>query len=125
MQTLSAYYTHSEPPPAPTLEKFFQIAPPVSQAQFRSTLPLVSMLALDYRADELWKAYITHLTSTERVDLTFTRPQLDKLKQKANTLADGVTFSAMDSLAGYLATLLNRIDGVPVEDISHIIGVRL
>lgn len=83
------------------------------------------MLALDYRADELWKAYITHLTSTERVDLTFTRPQLDKLKQKANTLADGVTFSAMDSLAGYLATLLNRIDGVPVEDISHIIGVRL
>lgn len=63
--------------------------------------------------------------ATERVELGFTKKQLEKLKEKACKSTGDTTLSTMDALAGYLATILNRVDDAPVQEINHVIGVRV
>lgn len=72
----------------------------------------------------MMKMYGLRMQATERIVMRFTKEQLNKLKDKANADSDSdITQSSMDALAGYLATVQNRIEKEPVREIHHAIGV--
>lgn len=123
MKTLSAYYTGQEPLLKPTFDKFTNLPPPCPPSQLSATLPVIPYLALNYSAQEFEAIYDGMLTTTERVDIRVTRQQLDALKTKANRNTDNVRVSAVDALAGYFATVWNRIDGTPIQEIAHLLSV--
>lgn len=125
MVIFSAYYTGEPAPPTPTFEKYLDPVPSCPRSQLTTTLPYLSLLAIDYRAEELMKMNVMRYSNTERVELRITRRELNKLKERViRTTGDG-TLSSMECLAGYLATLQSRIDDVPVQEINHIVNVRL
>ena len=123
MKTLSDYYTGQEPLLRPTFEKFTNLPPPCPLSQLSATLPVIPSLVLNYSSQEFEETYGGMPMTTERVDIRVTRQQLDALKTKANRNTGNVQLSAIDALAGYFATLWNRIDGTPIQEIAHILNV--
>lgn len=124
MTTLSAYYEHRPPLHPPTFEKFLDTPPRCPPALLASTLQYIPNYAVDYPADDLLKMIAHRKDTTERVYLRFTVGHLGKLKARACKSTGNPMLTSMQSLAGYLATILNRIDDAPVQAINYRLGVN-
>lgn len=123
MDTLSAYYLNQPPPLSPTFEHFFTTPPECPRSQLSDSLPHLLRIVMDYPPNQILQKFGLRMMSTERLVLRFTKDQLSKLKDRATRESGNKTWSSMDSLGGYLATLQNRFDEEPVREIHYILGV--
>lgn len=124
LNTFSAHYTKKLPlPAAPTFEKFFDVPPECPRTALPSILPLMMDYGVMYERKELQAMYAEAMAAdSELMRLRFSKKQLIKIKTLARRHA-GSDVSTTDALAGYAATLLNRIYDDPVQVIYHGLGV--
>ncbi|EIN11503.1 hypothetical protein PUNSTDRAFT_131668 [Punctularia strigosozonata HHB-11173 SS5] len=120
---LHHHYLGLQPRTMPTFEKYTAQPPTLEQSALVETIPLVPHLAIDYAPEHFFAMYTQMLDSTCRVDLQFTKDQLQKMRAMAERHAR-VKISTQDALVAYLITVLNRTERVPARWLMNVVNYR-
>ena len=120
MQTFSTYYQGLSPPTMPTFDKYTQTDPILDPDTVPAILPYLSQLAVDYESDEVAKSYMTSASNACRVDITLTAEEITAITLSARQETKS-HISSMDALAGYFATIVNRIAEEPIDQLVHVV----
>lgn len=120
MQTFSTYYQGLSLPTMPTFDKYTQTDPILDPDTVPAILPYLSQLAVDYESDEVAKSYMTSASNVCRVDITLTAEEITAITLSARQETK-FQISSMDALAGYFATIVNRIAEEPIDQLVHVV----
>lgn len=120
MQTLSTYYQGLPPPMMPTFDKYTQADPILDPDTVPAILPYLSQLAVDYESEEVAKSHMTSASNACRVDVTLTAEEVTAITLSARQDTKS-QISSMDALAGYFATIINRIAEEPIDQLVHVV----
>ena len=119
----SNYYQDLRPVMIPTFEKYLNPAPKIERQFVYDTLAHVPHLGLHYSKKRFHEMYNEMQSTTSRVDIKLTSANIMAIRDMARKSTER-SISAMDSLAAYLVTVLNRTEEVPIWRIYNIIEVR-
>lgn len=122
MQTFSAYYQDLSPPAMPTFDKYTQADPILDPDTVSDILPYLSQLAVDYESEKVAKSFMASASNVCRVDVTLTAEQITTITLSARQDTKS-QISSMDALAGYFATIVNRIAEEPIDQLVHVVEV--
>ena len=104
----------------PTFDKYTQTDPILDPDTVPAILPYLSQLAVDYESDEVAKSYMTSASNACRVDITLTAEEITAITLSARQETKS-HISSMDALAGYFATIVNRIAEEPIDQLVHVV----
>ena len=104
----------------PTFDKYTQTDPILEHDTVPAILPYLSQLAVDYESDEVAKSYMTSASNVCRVDITLTAEEITAITLSARQETK-FQISSMDALAGYFATIVNRIAEEPIDQLVHVV----
>lgn len=104
----------------PTFDKYTQTDPILDPDTVPAILPYLSQLAVDYKSDEVAKSYMTSASNACRVDITLTAEEITAITLSARQETK-FQISSMDALAGYFATIVNRIAEEPIDQLVHVV----
>jgi hypothetical protein len=107
----------------PTFENYTTILPKLDRDGILNAIPLVPHAAVDYAPEDFFRMYTNMLRTTSRIDLQFTKKQVQAMHIVAQTTAEA-KIGIKDALAAYLIGVLNRVEDVPATIISNVISVR-
>ncbi|EIN09404.1 hypothetical protein PUNSTDRAFT_51677 [Punctularia strigosozonata HHB-11173 SS5] len=120
---LHRHYLGLPPRFIPTFEKYTTKPPTLERSALLDTIPLVPHLAVDYAPEHFFAMYTQMLETTSRIDLQFSKDQLQKMRLMAEKHA-GVKISTQDALTAYLITVLNRTEQVPASWLMNVVDYR-
>jgi len=123
MHTWSNYYQGLSPVTIPSFEKFLDPVPIIERQFVYDTLTQLPHLGVQYTAKVCDEMFNEMQSTTSRVAIKLTLAEIMAIHNVAQKSTEK-RISAMDSLAAYLVTVLNRIEDVPIRRIANIIGVR-
>jgi hypothetical protein len=123
MHAFSNYYQDLRPVMIPTFEKYLDPVPKIERQFVYDTLAHVPHLGLQYSRKRFHEMYNEMQSTTSRVDIKLTSADIMAIRDMARKSTE-MSISAMDSLAAYLVTVLNRTEDVPIWRIYNVIEVR-
>ncbi|EIN08972.1 hypothetical protein PUNSTDRAFT_134145 [Punctularia strigosozonata HHB-11173 SS5] len=80
MDNLTNCYVGAKPCFVPTFEKYMTDPPTLERSALTDTVRLVPHLAVDYSAEQFFAMYQNIMESTSRIDLQFSKNQLQKMR---------------------------------------------
>ncbi|KAF8961556.1 hypothetical protein BDZ97DRAFT_2076907 [Flammula alnicola] len=91
-----------------------------------TALPYLGFLAVDYPHQYILNRVQESMDGTERVDLKFSRDQLQGILQHAlgGNQANELRISKTDAVAAYIITLVQRTSKVPISQVQQTFGYR-
>ncbi|KIM84836.1 hypothetical protein PILCRDRAFT_5880 [Piloderma croceum F 1598] len=123
MLSISNYYQDLRPVMIPTFEKYLDPVPRIEQQYVYDTLAQVPHLGLHYSKERVHEMYNEMQSTTSRMDIKLDPADIMAIRDMARKSTE-MSISAMDSLAAYLVTVLNKTEDVPIWRIYNVIEYR-
>ena len=120
--TFNRNYLGTHPRFTPTYDSYLSALPKLEPLEILDDLPLMPHAAIDYTPEEFFRMYTTMRETTSRVDIQFTKSEVEAMRLTAQQRAN-VKIGIKDALAAYLITVLSRVDDLPITTFQNVLSV--